>query len=363
MRSYNHLMEKLLSPDNIRLAVRKASKGKRDRKRVREILKDTDRHIEHYQNFALFYKHRIKPPRIINDGINMKKREIIVPSFDEQVLHHMVVNVLEPIITKGMYTHVHGSIPKRGPVAGKKRIERWIRNDPKNCKYVLKMDIRHFFGSIPHDNLIRFISDRIHDKAFINILTEIINCTSVGLPLGFHTSHWLANWYLQKLDHYIKQDLGAGYYIRYMDDMVIFGANKKKLHRYRRDIEVYLSRELGLEMKDNRQVFRLEYTDRLGKTRGRDLDFMGYRFHRTHVTIRRSIMYRMTRKARRIGKKDKPTVYDCKQMISALSWLKHSDSYGMYLKHIKPYVNLQYMKRRISRYDRRQNRRQIYELV
>lgn len=163
----------------------------------------------------------------------------------------------------------------------------------------------------------------------------------------------MSNWYLQVLDHYIKEDLQAAHYVRYMDDMVIFGSNKKKLHRMRKKIAEYLERE-GLELKDNWQVFRFNYV-KDGKHRGRDLDFMGFRFFRDRTILRKSIMLKATRKARKLGKKEKPTIYDIRQMLSYLGRIDCTDTYGMYLEHIKPFVNIQYMKRRISRYDRRKN--------
>ena len=363
MKSYKHLMEKCVSSENIKLAIRKAAKGKRDRKRVQMILADMDSYVPHFQEMAIGYKHRNKPPKVIYDGISRKKREIIVPSFDEQVLHHMIVNVLEPIIKKGMYEHVHGSIPKRGPLAGKKVIQKWMAHDRKNCRCVLKMGIRQFFGSIPHHNLMKYMSRYIHDDLFLRLIGEVLDTTKIGLPLGFHTSHWLANWYLQGLDHYIKEDLKAVHYMRYMDDMVIFGPNKRKLHKMRECISDYLEKKLGLELKDNYQVFKLEYRDREGKVRGRDLDFMGFRFRHNRITMRKAIMLRMCRKSKRLGQKEKITIHDCRQMMSALSWLKNTDTYNMYLTYIKPYVNFQYMKRRISRHDRRQNRRLSYGVV
>ena len=363
MKTYKHLMEKLLSPENIKLAIKNSAKGKRDRPRVQKILNDMDAYVPYFQKIAATYKHRYKPPKVIFDGIRQKQREIIVPSYDEQVLHHMIVNILEPIIMHGMYEHVHGSVPKRGPIAGKKQIEKWMRNGKKNCRYCLKMDIRHFFGSIPHRQLFDLISKHIKDELFLQLLKEIIDTTEVGLPLGFHTSHWLANWYLQGLDHYIKEDLHAVYYMRYMDDMVVFGSNKRKLHKIRVAISQYLHDILGLELKDNYQVFNMEYVDKNGNLKGRSLDFMGFRFRHNRVIMRKSIMLRMCRKARRIGAKEKATIHDCKQMMSALSWLKNTDTYGMYLKHIKPYINFQYLKRRISRYDKRQNRRISYGMV
>jgi len=139
-----------------------------------------------------------------------------------------------------------------------------------------------------------------------------------------------------------------------MDDMVIFGSNKKKLHKTRKAIEAYLETE-GLRLNDNWQVFRFDYV-KDGKRKGRDLDFMGFRFFRERTILRKSIMLKATRKARKIGKKEKPTIYDIRQMLSYLGWIDATDTYGMYLKYIKPYVNFQYMKRRISRHDKRRSK-------
>lgn len=349
MKSYNHLYEKVLEPENIRKAILKSAKGKRGRQKVRKILSDIDEWIPYYQKFIKNYKTRHKKPKIIYEGINRKRREIIVPSFDEQVMHHAVVNVLEPIIMHGIYYHAYGSLPKRGAHGAKKYIEKWIRHDGKNCKYFLKMDIKQFFNSVPHDKLYEMLQRYIHDEQMMALLHKIIDSTDRGLPLGFHTSHWLANWYLQGLDRYIKHELKAKHYIRYMDDMIIFGPNKRKLHRMRNDIAEYLS-GIGLEMKGNWQIKKFDY-----KSRGKDLDFMGFRFFREKTILRRKVMYRMTRRARRISRKEKPTIYDCKQMMSALGLLNATDTYGMYLEHIKPFINFQKMKRRISRYDRRIN--------
>lgn len=352
MKSYNHLWEKMISPENIMLAITKASKGKRGRKRVKEIYENQEKYIEYYQKYAAIYKHRYKKPKKIKDGACKKEREIVVPSFDEQVLHHMIVNVISPVIRKGMYEHTHGSIPGRGPQRAAKQIKKWIARDPKNCKYYLKMDIHHFFGSIDHDRIKAYISKYIRDRMVLRALFEVLDCTEKGLPLGFHTSHWLANWYLQGLDHFIKQKLGAAHYVRYMDDMVIFGANKRKLHRIRIEVAGYLNDRLGLELKPNWQVTRFHH-----RHGGCFLDFMGFRFYRDRTTLRRSIMLRMTRRARTISKKEKPTIYDCRRMMSALGWLKTTDTYGMYRKWIKPYISFQKMKRRIRNRDKRERRK------
>ena len=175
--------------------------------------------------------------------------------------------------------------------------------------------------------------------------------------MGFYLSQWLANWYLQDLDHYIKEQLGARYYIRYMDDMVIFGPNKRELHRIRKGIGDYLNNRLRLELKGNWQVFLFHYVKKNGEETGRFLDFMGFRFYRNRTTLRKTIMIRATRKAKKLSKKEKPTIYDARQMLSYLGWIDATDSYGVYEERVKPFVNIQKLKRRISAYDRRERRR------
>lgn len=305
MKSYGHLWEKFISDDNVKLAIHNYAKGKRKRREVRAYLADEEAAVEKLRDIAEHYKNARHVPKEIYDGITRKKRTIIVPKAHEQVVHHMIVNVLSPIIMHGMYEHSNGSIPGRGAHRGKKAIEHWLHHQTRNVKYCLKMDIRKFFDSIPHEILIAKLEKIIRDERFMALLREIISVTDKGLPLGFYTSQWLANWYLQDLDHFIKEDLGAPHYIRYMDDMVIFGPNKKKLHRMREEIDAYLRRELGLELKDNWQVFRYSYKDEKGNDCGRDLDFMGFRFFRDRTVLRRHIMLKASRKARRIGIKKK----------------------------------------------------------
>lgn len=180
----------------------------------------------------------------------------------------------------------------------------------------------------------------------LDLLYKILDITETGLPLGFYTSQWFSNWYLQELDHYIKEELHANYYSRYMDDMVIFGNNKKTLHRMRKSINDYLNTKLGLELKGNWQVFLFDW-----KGRGRDLDFMGFRFYRNRTILRKSIMYKATRKASKISKKAHPTIYDVRQMMSYLGWIDCTDTYQMYHCWIKPMVCFQRMKRYISKHD------------
>lgn len=358
MKSYNHLWETFISEENIKLAILNSSKGKRDRRDVREYFENTDVFIPAIRRYAEEFKNRPHKPKEINDGISQKKRLIMVPWYEEQVIHHMLVQVLEPIFMKGMYEHSYGSIPGRGAHNAKKVIESWIQHDKKNTKYYLKMDVRKYFNTVPHDILKKKLSKIIHDDRFLKVLFEVIDVCDVGIPIGFYTSQWLANWYLTGLDHYIKEELKAVHYVRYMDDMVIFGSNKKKLHKMRTEIEKYLNNKLGLEMKDNWTVERFSYITKDGEERGRDLDFMGFRFYRNRTVLRRSVLLKATRKARRIYKKGKtPTVYECRQMLSYMGWFGCTNTYNVFQQRVRPYVNIRKMKALVSHYDRARARR------
>lgn len=332
----------------------------RKSKRIRKIIKK--RHLSDSALLDLSYewvtkfRNAVHTPIEIYDGISRKVRHIIVPTLEELIVQHCIVNALKPMFTKGMYLHSYASIPGRGPHKAKKFIEKWLRNDRKNTKYVLKMDIRHFFDEVPHDILKRKLAESIHDENMLYLLNTIIDVTDSGIPLGFYTSQWLSNWYLQELDHYIKEELHAVYYVRYMDDMVIFGANKKALHHMCQKIDSYLRSNLGLRLKDNWQVFRFAYDvtqpDGEVKTYGRDLDFMGFRFFRDHTILRKTIMLKASRKAARIAKKEGLTIHDARQMLSYLGYIDCTDTYNMYKKWVKPKVSFQKLKRKVSRFDK-----------
>lgn len=148
MKSYNHLYEKVLSEDNRRLAVKDASRGKA-KKRLKYYCDDADESTNLAYDWITNYKNSYHKPTLIYDGISRKQRKIITPTFRELTVQHAIGNVLKPIFMSGMYEHTYASIPNRGAHRGKKVIEKWIRNDPKNCKYVLKMDIKHFFRFYP----------------------------------------------------------------------------------------------------------------------------------------------------------------------------------------------------------------------
>jgi len=422
MRSFRINQEEMLSHDSVERSFLKPSRGKRNRADVKKVLANLEEEIENVQEMLqrgtfVPSKH---PMVRINEKNYLKERTIVKPNFKyEQVVHHVVVQAIRPGIEKGMYPFVLGSIPGRGQHMGARQITKWIRNDVPNTKYVLKMDIRHFFESVDHAVLKEWLHTKFRDKYILELLFLIIDAIEIGLPLGFYTSQWFANFLLQPLDHYIKEELHVKYMTRYMDDIVCFGRNKKELHKVRIAISNYLEKELHLELKGNWQVFRFEYEteeyaiqcvhlnqlEHLGSdlekmrirykskmhkghrkifvkvatvkaktmafenvlrkynstqeivvtTHGRPLDYMGFEFHRNKTIMRESIMLRMTKKARQISKQEQINPKDAASLLSSLGWIDNTDTYGMYEERIKPYVEIKKLKKIVSKRQRRLN--------
>lgn len=351
MKTYGNLYEKCLDREYIKRMIREAAKGKKDRQDVKRILGNIDRYADvilgvlERETYAPY----IPAATVIKEGTRPKNREIRKVRFFDQIIHHIVVNACMEVFMRGMYEYSCGSVPKRGIHYGKRYICRWIRTDRKNTKYCLQMDIKHFFQSVDHEILKRLLFRKITDKRMQRLIEKIIGSCAEGIPLGYYTSQWFANYFLTGLDHYIKETLHVKYYVRYMDDMILFGANKKRLHRVRREVERYIRENLNLALKENWQVFRTEHTNKAGKSVGRPLDFMGFRFYHNRVLLRRSLMLRICRKARRIGKKHHPTAYDAAAMLSYMGWISATDTYNMYLARIKPYIDVKQLKKIVSK--------------
>lgn len=171
----------MLDENVIRQAYKKLRKGKTKRKEIiaidanldeevvtmRRMIENTkppDVEVEHPE---LSYRPCKRTPKYIYE--HGKRRRIYMPEIHEQWLHHIIVLILEPIITATSYPYSCGSFPKRGAHYGKKRLLKWIR-DGTNIKYFGKIDIRHFYDNIRIDILMRELAIRISDTWFLYVI-------------------------------------------------------------------------------------------------------------------------------------------------------------------------------------------------
>lgn len=240
--------------------------------------------------------------------------------------------VMQDIIMRGMYRWSCASIPGRGNKCAADYVRRALDNDPKGTKYSLEMDVKKFYPSISPRRLIWALARKIKDKLFLKTVYDIITSnTESGLAIGYYINQWLANFYLESLDHFICALPGAKYYVRNMDNMVIMGPNKKLLHKARKAIEEYLAKRLGLRLKENWQVFPVD---------ARGIDFVGYRFYHTHTTLRRRNFLRFARQCRRVLRMilegRKIPFKEAAGLLSRAGQLKHCNAHRIRVVYFDP---------------------------
>lgn len=359
MKQYKYLYQKMLDEEIIRKAYAKMRKGKTKRKEIKYI----DAHLEDeifkmkrmikntkpcevdHPEFAYVPIHH--EPKIINE--HGKERIIYTPEIHEQWLHHIIIQILSPIILSSAHPNACGSYPKRGAHYGKRKVEKWIHRGRGICYYA-KMDIRHFYNNIRYAVLFRELRIRIKDEWFLHVIGKCLATFSKGLPLGYYISQWLANYLLEPIDFLIAKTFIK--VVRYMDDIVVFGSTVRSLKDIINRVSYMLVKRFNLKLKGNYQVAKFDD----GNT-GRPLDFMGFVFFENRTVMRKTIMLRTTRLAKKLYRATSKGYRLYRKMVSGMlsriGWFTCTDSYGCYLDRIKPYVNIGSLKKIISRIDRR----------
>lgn len=178
-----------------------------------------------------------------------KERLITAAPFEDRIVHHAIINVLEPVFEKQFIFHTYACRKNKGTHAALKFAGRYCQ---KNL-YFLKLDVRKYFDSVSQDILKLQLKKLIKDNSAVYLLEKIIDSYEVtpgkGLPIGNLTSQYFANLYLSGLDHYVLEKLHPVTYIRYMDDMLIISSSIEKLKDIYGMMELYLSENLRLELK------------------------------------------------------------------------------------------------------------------
>lgn len=138
----------------------------------------------------------------------------------------------------------------------------------------------------------------------------------------------------------MKEELGIKYYVRYVDDMVLLDTNKRKLRKAIARMEAYLN-EIGLHLKANYQVW---------KVNSRPIDFVGFRFYKEKVTLRKKIFFRLCRRVRNVKRAGYITVHQARGLLSLLGWLTHINGWRFYREKIYPYAPKWKLKKIVSNY-------------
>lgn len=205
-----------------------------------------------------------------------KPRMIYAPDFRDVVVQHSIYAVIYPILNRSFIDSSCACRVGLGTHAASDYALRALRaSDPDS--YVLHLDVRKFFYSIDRQVMAAILRRKIKDNRLLRVMDLFMpSIGDRGIPIGNLLSQLFALAYLNPVDHFIKRELRARHYVRYVDDMVLIG----------------LERGLALEAKDAIEAFlrdrlRLEYSKwSLVKVR-RGVNFVGYRTWASHRLIRK----------------------------------------------------------------------------
>jgi len=255
MKRVNNIYHQISFYDNLALAFYKASIGKKRKQEVIEYRSNLDKNLKILQEQIISVKPDVGHYQffVIKDP---KLREICKPSFKEMVLHHAIMNICEPILDNYAIFNSFACRKNKGTIKAIQRCQEYVGKN----QWYLKMDIKKYFDSICHDIAIQLLSHKFKERSLITLFKKILDTyhkmPSKGVPIGNLISQHLANYYLGPFDHWMIEVQKRRYYIRYMDDFIVFGQNKKELKELLEKIKQYLSDKLDLELKHTTQLNR-----------------------------------------------------------------------------------------------------------
>jgi len=328
VKRQGHLFEQICSFQNLLKAARKAQRGKRFKQSTSYFNLELEKellnlqyqlihqayHMGSYKHFTIF---------------DPKKRAISASPYPDRVVQHAICNIIEPLFEKFM---IHDSYACRKNKGTHKAVDRFTEFSRIN-NYVLKCDIKSYFASIDHRVLYALLQQQIKDPKLLSLLGLIIDSTSSpGIPIGNLTSQILANLYLNGLDHHIKETLKCHYYLRYMDDLILFDNNKDHLNHWKEAIRQYLH-TIKLELHPKKcQTYSTQ----------KGVPFLGYKAYPTHRLILKENIKRFMKKLKKYKEVSGGGLTTDPKIISSVqSWMGyaiHADSYHLRRKLLLKFV-------------------------
>jgi RNA-directed DNA polymerase len=278
MKRKKDIYQQIASEANLIKADEKARKGKAKQYGVQVYLQNQEVNLNALRQMLL--DKTFKTSEYTTFKIYEPKERLVyrLPFFPDRIMHHAIMNVLEPIFVSTFTADTYSCIKGKGIHAASRNLKTALQ-DKETTTYCLKLDIKKFYPSVDHDTLKALLRRKFKDQDLLNLLDGIID-SAEGLPIGNYLSQYFANFYLTYFDHWIKETKAVKYYFRYSDDLVILHQDKTYLHQLLSDIRHYLTSELKLSVKDNYQIFPVQ---------ARGIDFVGYVHFHTYTKLRKSI--------------------------------------------------------------------------
>lgn len=280
VKSYSGLWDRFVSFDNLVAAYENMRKNKKLR------LESMKTHCD-YMAVICAIRERLldgtwsqKQYRTFTVSNETKIRHIEAPDFADRIVHHALVQILEPIYERRFIFDSYSCRKGKGFHSASDRLKYFMRKAQGMWglkeAYVVQCDISKFFASIRHQVLFDILARSVRERQLLNICERAIivpsNNTGVGIPIGALTSQLMANVYLDGLDHFVKENMLAKFYLRYADDFVIIASDKHTAHTMMDDVNWFVQTQLCLKLNPKSSVYPLHH----------GIDFCGYKTFVTH---------------------------------------------------------------------------------
>lgn len=268
MKKLNNIYNLIISKANLYGAARMAARSRRYRPSAADFNFRLEEEIGrlHRELSDKTYRHGAYRLFTIYEP---KERLIAAAPFRDRVVHHAVHDIIEPVIDRTFIYDSYACRKDKGAHKALDRAQEFLRAN----KFCLHADIRKYFSSIDHRVLRGIIRGRIEDKDTLWLLDEIIDSALTvrsGLPIGNLTSQFFANLYLNELDYFAKEIMGLKYYVRYMDDFLVFSTSKVYLRDARNALRSFLCARLRLRLHEEKsQIYEVSG----------GLKFLGFRLY------------------------------------------------------------------------------------
>ncbi len=225
-----------------------------------------------------------------------KQRLISAAPFRDRVVHHALCQVIEPAFEASFIQHSYANRVGKGTHRCLAQCQAWARQ----YAYVLPCDVVQFFPSVDHSILARTLNRRIQDSGIRRLIRLIVDSgvgvlseqydmvyfpgddllaagRPRGLPIGNLTSQFWANCYLSGFDHFVTRELRCPAYLRYVDDFLLFGDDKRQLWECRAAV---IERLAGLRLTIHEGAAQVRPTDH-------GIPFLGFVVYPTHRLLKR----------------------------------------------------------------------------
>ena len=334
--------DKVFTYDHLLNSFYQCRKGKRYRKTVIDFETKLPRNIR-----KLFVRLKNREYRIGNlysfTIREPKKRDIVANQFVDKIVQRTICDyMLQPLIAHKLIYDNYASQPGKGTDLARNRLEHFLRKYfltfHTNDGYVLRCDVKSYFASIDRETLYSMVDKLPMDQDCKNIIRMQIYAyepeEDAGVCIGFQTMQWMAVYYLDSLDRFIKENLKIKFYGRYMDDFYLIHPDKDYLVYCYAEIEKFLRDKLKLKLNPKSGIFHIS----------NNMNWLGFYYRLTKegrviVKLTKQSVKRFVRrikKYRKMYENDKISLYSI--YCSVVSWRAHAAKCTKSGKIIK-YIN------------------------